>query len=60
MTESTFIELAKLWGPLSIGWLVAGYLIHFIMQRYDRDIESRAKLASALEALSATIRDMVK
>lgn len=50
-----FVELAKLWGPLSIGWLVAGYLIKFIMDRYDKDIESRAKLASALEALTKAV-----
>ncbi len=47
-----WIELAKVWGPLSIGWLVAAYLIKFIMDRYDRDIESRTKLASSLDAFS--------
>lgn len=52
-----FVELAKLWGPLSIGWLVAGYLIKFIMDRYDKDIESRSRLASALEALTAAIKE---
>ena len=31
--ESTLIDLVKFWGPLSIGWLVAGYMIYFIMQR---------------------------
>lgn len=52
-----FVELAKLWGPLSIGWLVAGYLIKFIMDRYDKDIDSRSKLASALEGLESAIKE---
>ena len=55
-----FTDILKIYGPLAIGWAVAAYLIKFIMDRYDRDIESRAKLASALEALSVNIRDMTK
>jgi len=54
-----FTELVKIWGPLSLGWVVAGYLIKFIMDRYDRDIASRTELANALTQLSDTIKDKV-
>lgn len=57
--DPAYIELLKVWGPLSIGWFVAGYLIKFIMDRYDRDIESRTKLATALESLSAIIKEKI-
>lgn len=50
-------EILKLYGPLGIGWGVAGYLIKFIMDRYDRDIESRSRLAAALEALTTAIKE---
>lgn len=54
--DPALIELLKVWGPLSIGWLVAGYLIKFIMDRYDKDIQSRSDLANALSSL----RDAIK
>lgn len=50
-----WIELAKLWGPLSLGWVAAAYMGKFIMDRYDRDIESRVNLASAINALKEAV-----
>lgn len=50
-------DLITKWGPLGIGWIVAGYLIKFIMDRYDKDIESRSKLASALEQLIDAVKE---
>ena len=50
-------DILKIYGPMAIGWVVAGYLIKFIMDRYDRDIDSRAKLASALEGLITAIKE---
>lgn len=52
-----WLELVKLWGPLSLGWLVAAYLGKFVIDRYDKDIESRAKLAIALQELSDAIKE---
>lgn len=48
-------DLITKWGPLGIGWVVAGYLIKFIMDRYNADIESRSKLAVALESLAKAV-----
>ena len=53
--DPAFVELLKLWGPLSIGWLVAGYLIKFIMDRYDRDITAKSDLAKALDKLASAV-----
>ena len=50
-------DILKIYGPMAIGWIVAGYLIKFIMDRYDKDIESRANLATALEGLANAIKD---
>jgi len=58
--DSSWLELVKLWGPLSLGWVAASYMGKFIMDRYDRDIESRSKLASALQELTVAIREAEK
>lgn len=52
-----FSEILKIYGPMAIGWVVAGYMIKFVMDRYDRDIESRSKLASALEGLTNAVKE---
>lgn len=48
-------DMLKSWGPLAVGWIVAAYLLKFILDRYNADIEARVKLAGALDKLSATI-----
>lgn len=53
--DSSWVELVKVWGPLSLGWVAAAYMGKFIMDRYDKDIEAKTKLASALENLSNMI-----
>jgi hypothetical protein len=50
-------EFLKIYGPLGIGWLVAGYLIKVFLDRNKEDIESRVKLAVALETLTTWIKD---
>lgn len=48
-------DLLKVYGPLAIGWLVAAYLIKFILDRYSADIDARVKLAAALENLAKVV-----
>ena len=50
-------ELLKVYGPLGIGWLVAGYLMKFILDRYTFDIEARIKLAEALNKLTSFVEN---
>lgn len=50
-----WLELVKLWGPLSLGWVAAAYMGKFIFDRYDRDIDAKVKLATALDNLSDLI-----
>ncbi len=50
-----WLELVKLWGPLSLGWVAAAYMGKFIMDRYDKDIDAKVKLATALDNLSDII-----
>ena len=52
-----FAELIKVYGPLAIGWVIAGYLGQFILKRYDADIEARTKLALALQALAESVKE---
>lgn len=49
------LELIKQYGPWAIGWGAAFYLGKFILDRYDKDIDSRNALASALNNLSKII-----
>jgi hypothetical protein len=51
-----FAELLKVYGPMAIGWVIAAYLGQFILKRYDADIESKTKLALALQSLADSIK----
>lgn len=44
-------DILKLYGPMAIGWIIAAYLGKFVLDRYQADIDSRVKLATALEGL---------
>lgn len=51
------LELLKILGPQAIPWIALAYVGKWLMGRMDTDLESRVKLALALEALSSAIRD---
>ena len=51
-----FWPIIREFGPWSIGWGVAVYLGIFILKRYDSDIDSKIKLALALQSLAETIK----
>lgn len=53
--ETGWFDLLKIWGPLALGWPIAYILIRFIMDHYKADIESRVKLATALDALTRSV-----
>lgn len=53
-------EIVKVYGPLGIGWVLAAYLIWFIINRYDKRIESDLALARALEGLTQIIRERIE
>lgn len=60
METQSFLEaFVKVYGPLGLGWVLAAYLIWFIIGRYDKQIESNIKLATALEGLNQTIKDRI-
>jgi hypothetical protein len=60
-----WVELLKLTGPagavllvlILAPWIVFGYVGKWLLARWDTDLESRIKLANALEALTQAIRD---
>lgn len=54
------MELVKVYGPLGIGWIIAAYLLKFILDRYNADIESRTKLSTALDSLTKVIEDKLR
>jgi len=51
------LELVKVYGPLALGWVVAAYLLKFILDRYQTDIDARVKLATALDGLTRVIEE---
>lgn len=53
--DAGWVDLLKLWGPLTFGWVIAYLLIRFIMEHYKADIDSRVKLATALDALTRSV-----
>ena len=48
-------ELVKVYGPLALGWVGFIYVGKFVLDRYDKDIEAKVKLATALESLAKVI-----
>ena len=48
-------DILKIYGPLSLGWIVAAYLLKFVLDRYKDDIQARVDLATALDGLSKVI-----
>lgn len=49
------LDIVKVYGPLGLGWVIAAYLLKFILDRYNADLEGRAKLATALDGLTRVI-----
>ena len=52
------LDLVKVYGPLSLGWVAALYMLKFVLDRYQTDIEARVKLATALDGLTKLIEDL--
>ena len=51
----TWADFLKIYGPLAVGWVVAAYLMKFILDRYAADIDARVKLATALDNLAKLV-----
>ena len=52
-------DIVKVYGPLGIGWVVAAYLIWFILSRWDKMIESNITLATTLKGLQQIIEERI-
>ena len=50
-------DFLKVYGPLSLGWILAAYLMKFILDRYDSDTSAKVALAQALQKLAEAIRN---
>lgn len=57
MEALDLIAFLKVYGPLAMGWIVAAYLLKFVLDRYNVDIEARVKLATSLDGLAKIIED---
>lgn len=51
------MDVMKIYGPLGLGWVVAFYLLKFVLDRYNADIDARIKLATALDSLTKIIQE---
>lgn len=52
------LPLVQVYGPLGLGWVIAGYLLKFVLDRYNADIEAKVKLATSLDGLAKIIEDL--
>lgn len=50
-------EFVKIYGPMALGWVGFAYIGKIFLDRNKEDIESRVKLAVALEILTNLIKD---
>ena len=52
-------EILKLYGPQAIPWIALAYFGKWHLDRLDRDLEGRVKMATALEGLTAVIKERI-
>ena len=52
-------EILKLYGPQAIPWLALAYVGKWLMGRMDNDLETRVKLAVALEGLTTAVKERI-
>ena len=50
-------EILRMYGPQAIPWIALGYVGKWLMNRMDADLETRVKLALALEGLTNAIKE---
>lgn len=48
-------EILKLYGPQAIPWIALGYFGKWHLDRLDRDMEGRMKMATVLEGILKTL-----
>lgn len=53
-------EILKTFGPQAIPWIALGYVGKWLMGRMDSDLETRVKLALALEGLTNAIKEKLR
>ena len=53
-------EILKLYGPQAIHWIALAYVGKWLMNRMDNDLDTRVKLALALEGLTSAIKERLK
>ena len=51
------MELLKAFGPQAIPWIALAWVGKWLMGRMDADLETRVKLAVALEGLTNAIKE---
>ena len=52
-----FSEILRTFGPQAIPWIALAYVGKWLMGRMDTDLETRVKLAIALEGLTTAIKE---
>ena len=52
-------EVLRLYGPQAIPWIALAYFGKWHLDRLDRDLEGRVKMATALEGLTAVIKERI-
>ena len=50
-------EILKLYGPQAIPWIALAYFGKWHLDRLDRDLDARVKMATALEGLTNIIKE---
>lgn len=56
--DPSISDFLRLYGPMGIGWILAGYLGLNLIKSKDAEIDSKVKLAVSIDALTTLIREI--
>lgn len=54
-----WLEILKIFGPQAVPWIALYLIVKWLMERADKDLEGRIRMAVALENLTTLVKERI-